>query len=375
MQIIKNIFIVYKKYLLLKISSMDKKVKVMKVLLGLFLLCVISFHCVSADFSLVGGANIYLSTDFSEINNSETPRLTELFNSYKGVVKTNSLWIGTNIDDEVYYGRISVQGGDYNHNFRTQQLFIQEAYAGFRLTKRISLEAGYFLSNKGKQILTNNSEIIQAQPMYMYFFPLNHAGVKFKYKPTDEFLFGISLLNSVQDVNSRTGNLAVSPAVSYMDDIVEASIYGIFGNESFGDKEMLQIYNVFELKINVSDYLKLSGEFTYRGIEAEEFTNNSGTGLNVIKTAVDVKPLQDIALTLRLVYTDNQHESFGMPKEMFDYAFGAEYKPSNETFVRIEFRAFDYKLSEEQQYIYPGARTDISLSFGFLFDEKIFGSK
>ncbi|MDX9790630.1 MAG: hypothetical protein RBT61_07360, partial [Candidatus Kapabacteria bacterium] len=107
----------------------------------------------------------------------------------------------------------------------------------------------------------------------------------------------------------------------------------------------------------------------------EEFTNNSGTGLNVIKTAVDVKPLQDIALTLRLVYTDNQHESFGMPKEMFDYAFGAEYKPSNETFVRIEFRAFDYKLSEEQQYIYPGARTDISLSFGFLFDEKIFGSK
>jgi len=335
-----------------------------------------------ADISVIGSMQGYISTDFNSESFHDKNRPFEVFNSKKGQTGLNSAFLGSQISGKDYYGTFTMQFGDYAHSFRNDsQVNIQEAFVGYHISKKIDVEAGYFLSEKGQQLFRNNKHQISCNPWYVYNFPLNLAGINFKYKPSKQFEFSLSALNSIYDRQSRTGNLAYSPSIKYKNDFARVSITGYYGNEMFGKYKIFQMYNLFSTEFDLTDQITVGTEYMYNSYEALPLRRAKPRSMRNLSFYAYYQVFEKFSVAARFSRLWNDDSMWNMPNIISnDAALSMEYKPSNKSFVRFEVR--DLLLEGENRKAFMmndgmpvNYRTDIALVFGFSFDRLLFEDK
>ncbi|MBX3044573.1 MAG: hypothetical protein KIT33_10075 [Candidatus Kapabacteria bacterium] len=338
----------------------------------LFYICcllLISEQLLCADYQVFGSLNSYISTDFHEYSGHKQDRTNEVCNSMKGIFGINEASIGLQADGKNYYGRVSLQLGNFQNEFRNNNDYLQDAYVGYKINKNISIDGGYFLSESAEMILDNR---FNSQQWVNYYLPVNHAGIRLNYRKKD-FEFGFSVLNSIYDRNSRTGNLAFSPSVKYdyNNGMIKINLQGIYGNEVYGDYEVFQMYNILKTEVALLEHLFGGFEFVNFVAGAEPVLRAKPKTLNNINIWLSGNFLSDFTASVRFSVLNNHSNLWNLPAQINpDAALSIEYKPSKKSFIRLEVRDIfldgerrnDFFINEEMPVNY---RTDVSINFGF----------
>lgn len=330
----------------------------------------------SADVKFVGQFEGAISTDFNSHGSHSLSRPFEIFNHNKGLFAINNAYLGAEIKGKDYYGVLTGQFGNFRHGLSNANDFIiQEALIGYRITNDLRAEAGFLLTEKGKEIFLNNEHSTNSNHWLTFFVPIHNAGAGVIYKPKKQYKFSFYVLNSVYDRESRTGNLAFNPSFVYSDSIVKVKIYGIYGNEKYTDYELFTMYNVLSADFSIIDDLNIGAEYIHFGLSPEPRRRAVGRSLNNLSLKMQYRFLDVFSLATRISALDNSDELWSLPEKItYDAAISLQYKPSNKSYIRFEFRNLQLDGKGRDNFIFNdnlavSYRSDIILTFGFSFDK------
>src|SRR5690606_27901905 len=128
-----------------------------------------------------------------------------------------------------------------------------------RISNKLSLDGGYFLTNKGNEIFSQENLLFNSLTMNNYVMPISVAGLRINYK-IKQFSFSTMLLNSMEDRNSRSGNFAIGIDIKYLDSIFDVNYNGIYGREEYTGFELFRMYNNLSIVAEILKDLKVGME-------------------------------------------------------------------------------------------------------------------
>ena len=276
-----------------------------------------------------------------------------------------------------HYGDIprSAWSGNYN--------YIQEANAGIRITKKLWLDGGFFRTHVGTEGLFPKENITSSVAVATYFEPYYEAGFKFNYTATDKLTINLFLLNGYNLYEDNNKKKSVGVLATYaITDKISVGYNNYLGDDSpegdtisrmhlysnaflYFEKNKIKIVTGVDFCIQENADLKngkksasmFSGVFNMRyaaatkcGVYARAEFFNDANGF------------------ISGVFIDNKNKLTGL--KLFGATFGVEYKPTDNSYFRIEARNL---MAEKNQEIFwwknnsKNSRMEVMLNFGVSF--------
>ncbi len=291
--------------------------------------------------------------------------------------RLNIAQISLNYNSDIVRGIVTLQYGDYvKNNWLTENPNLQEANVGFKVTKGLWVDAGYFLTHIGPEgILKNN--FVNSYSLPSYFEPLYQSGVKVSYDFNDKFDACVHLINGYNVIEDNNMNKSVGLQLNYqVHDFVKLTYNNIIGNEQPsplpGKTRVLNnlIIN-YGCPCSKTDVI-LSGEFgSQDGSKLSDPTKTAYTygGMVTVRYHFTKK----FSATVRGDYYEDPDGvysgiitgSTGIKGN--GVTLGLEYKPIEEAYVRFQTRYL--RLDENQKIFYDNtnSRADVNVSVGFTY--------
>lgn len=136
---------------------------------------------------------------------------------------------------------------------------IQEASLGYRITDKLWVDAGIFLSHLGLESFVSKDNWTYTRSLMADFSPYYEAGVKLSYQASSRLDLQLLVLNGWQNISDANSNKAVGAAVSYaLNDELSLAYNNFFGEET---GSLWRFFNDFILKWNPTGLLQIALAF------------------------------------------------------------------------------------------------------------------
>ncbi|MBA3649042.1 MAG: outer membrane beta-barrel protein [Chitinophagales bacterium] len=263
--------------------------------------------------------------------------------------------------------------------------FIQEANAGFRIYKNLWIDGGFFRTHIGTEGLFPKENITSSVAVATFFEPYFEAGFRLNYTPTDKLLLNLYLLNgyNLYEDNNKKKSIGLFAAYT-VNDAVSIGYNNYLGNDAAEDDTVsrTRFYNNVFLNFQKGKIRMVAG--------ADLAVQQHGDLKNAEKSASYASAL--LALRYQAVNRFGIYgrgEVFHDPQGMLSGVFlnegnefsgiklwgitlGAEYKPTDNFYVRLEGR--NLTADSGQKIFYSDTkstnhRLEAMLNFGLYFPQ------
>ena len=293
------------------------------------------------------------------------PTSSPLNNSFS----VNMIYWGAKYISNRYRGNLSLHWGDIPASaWSSTYNFIQEANAGFRITKGLWFEAGYFRTHIGLESIQPRENITTSIAVTTFYEPYFLSGAKLTYYLGDKLAFQGSVFNGFNSFVENNKSKAYGLSMVYNpNDRLSLTLNTLGCDESpdFQKRKQRRLYNDFYLSYK-SPKLDFGCEFNY-GVQ--ENTKLSDT----------LKPATVISALIVGRYHFSKHFSGYLRGDYFDdrnqiltgvvlnhdneqvgiHALGAtagmEIEPIPNSYFRIEYR--QVQMLEKNQTLFYSNNT------------------
>jgi len=281
-------------------------------------------------------------------------------------------------------GIVSLQFGDIpKSSWSSTFNNILEAHAGIRIANNLWLDAGLFRTHFGTEGLLPKENLLSSIAISTYFEPFYEAGARLNYIPNDKWsfsLYGLNGYNLYEDNNSKksmgmliTRTLGANGNIGYSN---------YLGDDYPGDSDVSHFRfhnNVFYNQLFGHLKVQLGADYC---IQSNSDLEDPGHSASMFSGEASFKYLfsDKFAIAARgewfndpngymgglILNTDNEYTGL----EMFGITLGAEIKPTENSYFRIEGRQLQF--DDKQQLFYwdgelKSSRFEVSANVGVSF--------
>jgi hypothetical protein len=261
---------------------------------------------------------------------------------------------------------------------------IQEANAGVRLTKKLWLDAGFFKTHIGTEALLPKDNVASSLSIITFYEPWWQSGIKLTYSPTAKLVMCLHVLNGYNTFVDNNKSKSFGITFSYtFNDKLNINYYNLIGEESPENisKKHLRFLNNVVLNYQITPKFKtiIGVDYITQQHSGISDTNKTASIYSAIVTLkYQVKPkfgiygrgelYSDKEGVLTGVITDKVNRLTGY--ELWGATLGVEYKPTENSFIRLEGRELVMDKDQEIFYWnkkYINNRMEVQLNVGVFF--------
>lgn len=219
---------------------------------------------------------------------------------------------------------------------------LQQANAGFLITDNIWVDAGYFLTHIGGELLLPKDNWITSHSLVTNFEPFYQTGVRFSYE-TPKITAQLHLLNGNGIFEDNNYNKSIGVFLGYyISDNINLTYSNVFGNEEPGEpsNSRFMMYHNFDIYYNIDNCWKFKALIDFANLEAkDELKSQSFWG---ISAEAQCKFLPKHAATIRASYIGTDENLFIEADSGYEFAVGIEHKPADMVYIRVEGRMLGF---------------------------------
>ena len=273
----------------------------------------------------------------------------------------NTAQLSFQYDAEKFRGIITLHFGDiaksaWSSTFNN----IMEAHAGIRLCKKLWLDAGFFRTHVGTEGLLPKENFVSSVSVNTFYEPYFEAGARLNYIPNDKWSFNIYALNGYNLYEDNNKKKSIGMLVTYaLGDKGNVGYSNYIGDDSPQNDSISHLrfhqnlffnYQVKKLKIQVGgDYcFQKHSAIANQSKTATMFSGVAGLKYQVkekFAMAVRGEWFNDPQGFMSGVFIDNTNKYTGF--KLWGLTLGAEYKSSENTYIRIEGRQLQMNKNQE----------------------------
>lgn len=190
----------------------------------------------SAKLPIVFGGFIdtYYVYDFNNPANHDRSFTTQP--SRHNEFNVNLTFVDAKLSTEQLRGRLALQTGtSVQSNYSSEPTLgqhIQEAVIGYRVTDKLWIDGGIYLSHIGFESWISKENWTYTRSLAADFSPYYQSGVKATYQWTDTLSTQLHVLNGWQNISEKNGNKALGLQIAYNPNPQLSFTYNnFFGNE------------------------------------------------------------------------------------------------------------------------------------------------
>lgn len=291
----------------------------------------------------------YLDTYYAMDNDSKFEVLSHktrpfsYINKQKDEFRLNiaQLQLSGNYENKVR-GIITYHAGDLLHSgwedLGATDPTLQQANAGFVVLDKFWVDAGYFLTHIGGELLLPRDNWLSSHSLVTYFEPFYQTGVRVSYEG-EKLTAQLHLLNGNGIFEDNNYNKSVGVYLGYcLTDDINICYANVIGNEEAGNPEnaRLMTFHNFDVYYNINPDLKVKGQLDFvtleksAGVEPQSYIG--------VAAEAQYSFLRKHAFTLRSSYINTNNNLFIEAEYGYEVAAGIQYKPSDLVYFRIESR-------------------------------------
>lgn len=296
----------------------------------------------------------------------------------------NMIQFSTKYESNNFHGTAALFYGDIPESaWSPKYNLIQEANVGFRVYKKLWLDAGYFRTHIGLESIQPRENIALSLATTTYFEPYFMSGAKLTWVQSSKWSFQLNAFNGFNSFVENNANKAIGASISFTPtEKFSSTISTLVCDESPDgfNRPQTRVYNNW-IGIYKSTHWTLGYELNYSLQTNSQLIDTMATaqffsGLLAAKYRLTTK----WATYLRLESVTDKDEMLTGPIENENHqligldlnglTFGFEYKPIPNSYVRLEGRILQ-TASSEKIFLYKGSqrnqREEILLGIGLWF--------
>ncbi len=229
---------------------------------------------------------------------------------------------------------------------------IMEANAGFRICKKVWIDAGFFRTHIGAEGLLPKENFTSSVSVGTFYETYYESGLRLKFDPTDRLAINLFILNGYgmyEDNNSKKSvGILVTDSIGKKGNIGYSNYIGDDTPDAADSISHLRIYQAFFFNYVIGK-LKLQLGFDYAVQENSDISDKKEqasmySGVLAMKYQMKEKfsiysraeIFNDPQGFMSGVFTDKKDKLTG--QKLWGATFGLEYKPTEKTYVRLEGR-------------------------------------
>jgi hypothetical protein len=301
--------------------------------------------------TIYGFVDAYYSYDFGQPQNHERPGF--LFN-YKPTneFNVNLALVRLLFAGEKVRGNVGLMAGTYaEYNLAKEQSLLKniyEANAGFKLARKVWLDAGIFPSHIGAETVISRDNLNLTRSLGAENTPYYEAGAKITYEATSKLTVTGLMLNGWQNIRENNNDKAFGAQIQYkLTDKILLNYSNFIGNEKPDSASQTRFFHDFYATATLCGKWRLVGGFDFGTEEkppGESGNNNWWNPTLCLKyhltdkfgIAARGEYYHDKNVVIIGTGTENGFQTFG-------YSLNLDYAPAEQVLWRVEGRMFNSK--------------------------------
>ena len=244
----------------------------------------------------------------------------------------------------LHYGDIPVSAwsGTFNN--------IMEAHAGIRLCKKLWVDAGFFRTHVGTEGLLPKENITSSVSVNTFYEPYFESGVRLNYNPSEKLSINLLLLNGYNLYQDNNDKKSFGALITYAFDSSGNIGYSNYtGDDSPMDDSVshLRIHNCLFFNYQIKKFkIQAGGDFCTQS-NSDTIHKKSASMMSGVlslryqccaSTGVYVRGeyFSDPQGYMSTLFVDSKGRLTGY--KLFGITGGIEYKPTGNSYVRLEGR-------------------------------------
>ncbi|PXY45761.1 porin [Flavobacterium hydrophilum] len=230
----------------------------------------------TTPLEITGSGDIYYKYDFAKVPNIPTSFATDQNSVSLGML---DIALKKKIKNISFVGEISfgprgqyqsLPNGDGSSSNADNSFHIQNLYASYAVTDKLSLTAGYMGTFIGYEVISPVANFHYSTSYLFSYGPFQNAGVKANYAITEKFGAMVGVFNdswNTYKADSQKGLNAVGGQLSYVTDKASAYVNFLDGSVSGTIVDLtatFQLTEKFKLGLNGADFSN-EGDVGYSG--------------------------------------------------------------------------------------------------------------
>jgi hypothetical protein len=216
-----------------------------------------------------GFIDTYYAYDFNDPLNHDRAFTTQPARSNE--FNVNLAYVEAKLNADRFRGRLALQAGtSVQSNYAAEPTLgtvsgpalarhIQEAVVGYRVTDKLWIDGGIYLSHIGFESWISKENWTYTRSLAADFSPYYQAGAKATYQWNDSFSTQLHVLNGWQNISENNGNKALGLQIAYNpNDRLSLTYNNFFGNEV---GTQWRFFNDFIAKVGITDVLSVAAVY------------------------------------------------------------------------------------------------------------------
>ncbi len=261
---------------------------------------------------------------------------------------------------------------------------VMEAHAGIKLCKKLWIDAGLFRTHFGTEGLLPKENLLSSISVNTFCEPYFEAGARLNYLPNDKWaisIYGLNGYNLIEDNNKKKSfGMLVTYAFSDAGNIGYSNYVGDDSPETDSITHLRIHQNLFFNYQHKKLKLQIGGDFGLQEntdiVYTKNITATMFSGVASLKYQLKEKyavaargeVFSDRQGFMSGIILDSQNKYTGL--KLWGVTLGAEYKPTADSYIRIEGRQL--QMEKHQEIFYwnkknTSRRLEASCSVGISF--------
>lgn len=278
----------------------------------------------------------------------------------------------------LHYGDIASSSWSSTYNN------VMEAHVGIRLLKKLWIDGGFFRTHYGTEYLLPVENITSSVTVSTYYEPYYESGLRLDYNPTDKLMIDLYMVNGYGIFIDNNNKKSFAAAITYsINDKTGIGYTNYIGDDTppGNDTTHLRIHQNLFLNYKYKKFrLQVSGDYCLQE-NSDIATHNKMarlySGLLTMRYQLPAtfaiygrgEVFNDPDAIVSNLITDRAGKLTGY--ELWGVTAGAEYKPTANSYVRLEGRMLQMNQYQDIFY-YNGTqqnyRYEIMINAGINFD-------
>lgn len=266
--------------------------------------------------------------------------------------------------------------------------YIQEANAGVRLAKNLWIDAGFFKSHIGTEYLLPKDNICSSDALITFFEPWWQSGVRLTYSPSDKFTGALYVVNGYNQFVAINKKKASGLALTYnISDRFSIGYYNLLSDDTPDSVNIShwRLLNNLVINMDITGKLKLQAGTDYIIQEHSDishipgFTDYSTASANSLIVILRYQWFKKLAIYARyellndpvgIITSPDNYVANNPAFHVMGVTAGAEYKPTESSYIRLEGR--ELMMAQDERIFYSGGtytntREEIMINMGISF--------
>lgn len=251
--------------------------------------------------------------------------------------------------------------------------FIQQGYIGYNVAKNVWIDAGLFTTHIGTEALLPKDNKLSTLALGTYHEPYYQSGFAVRYDPGEKVSVSLHLLNGYNNFLDNNRSKSAGVLVKYIaSEKVTVSYSNLLGQETLGHD--LRFYNNAVLALTPLKKTSLTLGADY-GVQ-NGMVMSSGMAIlnyawtNNFSSTIRAEYFDDPNGFLSGLFPSNANSTISTGLSARGITLGFEYKPTDNSYVRIESRRLTSPNTLQfftSDGVATGRRTEVIFTTGIWF--------